>query len=72
MNENIMGLILVFAGLFSIAGAVFDWDWFMTHRKARLLVKLLTRNGARVFYAVLGVIISVIGILVMLNAFKTA
>jgi len=53
-GRGALGLFLVIAGLFSVTGAVFDWSWFMSARKARLLVTVLTRTGARVFYALLG------------------
>ncbi len=61
----IPGLLFIGAGLFSIIGAVLDKDWFMDNRKARPFVKLLTRNGARIFYIALGVVIAVIGALLM-------
>jgi len=35
----------VLAGLFSFAGAVFDWEWFMTHSRAALFVRLFGRSG---------------------------
>ena len=41
-------------GVFTICGAVFDWDFFMENRRARLFVWMFGRNGARVFYALLG------------------
>ena len=59
---NPVGLILVAAGVFSICGAVFDWEWFINSRKAQLWVTLLGRTGARIFYAVLGAILCVVGI----------
>lgn len=43
-----------FAGLFSMVAAVADWDFVMNSRKARPLVWLLGRLGARVFYFLLG------------------
>lgn len=54
-------ILLVFAGLFSFAGAVFDWDWFMTNHRAALFVRLLGRTGARVLYALLGVFLATLG-----------
>ena len=61
---NPIGLLIVAAGVFAIAGAVCNWEWFMNARKARGMVKLLTRNGARIFYAVLGLVLVVLGILI--------
>ena len=66
----IPGLILVGAGLFSIVGAVLNKDWFMNNRKARPLVRLLSRNGARVFYILLGVALVVLGALLMAGVIK--
>ena len=62
-SMNPHGLLFVAAGAFSILGAVCDWDWFMNARKARSLAKLLTRNGARSFYGVLGLLLVVLGVL---------
>jgi len=55
-------IFFVLAGLFSFAGAVFDWDWFMTHYRARLFVGLLGRNGARVLYALFGIFLAALGL----------
>ena len=65
---NPMGLFLVFAGLFSVAGGVFNWEWFMTHRKARFMTAILTRTGARIFYIALGTFIAVIGFVTTFGA----
>ncbi|MBN1493400.1 MAG: immunity 17 family protein [Candidatus Omnitrophica bacterium] len=59
---NVIPYILIAAGVFSILGAINNWDWFMEHRKARFMVRILTRTGARVFYALLGTVIAAIGI----------
>jgi len=58
-----MDWVIVAAGAFSIAGAVADWDWFMNHRKARFFVNVLGRDGARVFYGLLGTAIAALGVL---------
>ncbi|MBN1514992.1 immunity 17 family protein [Candidatus Sumerlaeota bacterium] len=64
---NPAGFIIIAIGLFAITGAVMDWDWYMEHRKARLVVKFFGRNGARIFYAVVGALFCVMGALVLLN-----
>lgn len=58
-----LGLLFVAAGIFSICGAVFNWNWFMESRRARGLVRVAGRNGARIFYAVIGLVISTFGLL---------
>ena len=56
------GIFFVLAGLFSILGAVKNWDFFMNNRKAYIWVKLFGRNGARIFYGILGFVIAIIGL----------
>lgn len=69
---NPVGLIFVAAGIFSICGAAFDWDWFINSRKARFFVATFGRTGARIFYSVLGIVIVVLGTLIMLGVLKDA
>ena len=59
-----LGLLLVLGGLFAIAGGAFDWEWFMSNRKARAFVSLLSRSGARILYCVLGLAIAILGLLI--------
>jgi hypothetical protein len=69
---NLIGLLLVAAGIFTICGGAFDWDFFMDSRKARFFVSLFGRTGARVFYCVLGLVIIVLGVLITLGILKDA
>ena len=55
------GIILILIGLFTIAGGIFDWEWFLGHWKARLFVKLFGHTGARIFYIVFGLTIMGVG-----------
>ncbi len=64
---NYISLVVVFAGLFAVVCAAMDFDWFMEHRKARLIVKLFTRNGARIFYVIAGLLLSAVGVLLFLG-----
>ena len=66
-----LGLLLVLVGLFSIAGSVFDWEWFMHSRKAKGVVRLLGRNGARVFYCLLGLVVAILGFLVTFGIIRS-
>ena len=58
-----LGLFFIAGGAFSILGGICNWDWFMNARKAKFIVKVLTRNGARIFYCILGLFVLVLGIL---------
>lgn len=67
---NLWGLFLVAAGLFSVTSAVLDWEWFMNSRKARFMSALLSRNGARIFYVILGAGIIVVGVLIAIGVIQ--
>jgi hypothetical protein len=57
-------LIIAFTlggGVFAVVCAWQDYEWFMNHRKARLMVRLLGRNGTRIFYAVIGTALAIGG-----------
>ena len=69
---NPIGFFFVAAGIFAIAGAVCDWDWFMNARKARFVVALLTRNGARIFYGLLGAGLAVLGVMLALGLIEAS
>ncbi len=58
----IYGIFFVLVGLFSILGAIKNWNFFMNNRKAYIWVKLFGRNGARIFYGILGFVIAIIGL----------
>jgi hypothetical protein len=65
---NYLGFIFIFAGLFSAAGALFEWPWFMEHRRARFFVRILGYTGARMFYLLLGVGLGIFGVIYTFNA----
>lgn len=67
----VMGWFIVAAGIFSICGAAFNWDWFMNHRKARFLVRVAGRTGARIFYGTLGATLAVLGTLLALGIIES-
>lgn len=69
---NFMGLLVMGGGIFAICGATCDWDWFMGHHKAKLLVAMLGRNGARVFYALFGAVLAVAGLLMLLGIIENS
>jgi Immunity protein 17 len=62
MSSKFYALFSIFAGCFSMAGAYFNWDWFMKNSRAWLFVKLFGRNGARVFYGLLGAYLVTLGL----------
>ena len=51
------GFFVILAGVFSTFCAYRNYDWFMKSSKAWLFVKLFGRDGARIFYMILGVLL---------------
>jgi len=65
-----MGVVILFylmigVGILTLIAAITDWEWFFKQRRAQSLIKLMGRNGARIFYAFLGALFSVIGWMVI-------
>jgi len=57
-NKDIIAFIIaVGAGSFSIAASIFNWDFFFESRKAKYVLKFFGRQGARIFYIVLGLVL---------------
>lgn len=59
--------IAFLGGLFAICAGVFDWDFFFDNNKARPFVKFFGRNGARIFYIVLGIVLVIAGIALVIS-----
>jgi Immunity protein 17 len=55
-------IFFVLAGMFSLAGAIFEWEWFMSNYRARSFVRSLGRDGARGLYALLGIFLIGLGV----------
>ena len=65
MSNAVFGVLVALAGLFSIAASWFNWDWYFNNHRARLFVSLLGRQGARIAYAILGLVLVVLGAVAM-------
>lgn len=61
--ENILpGIILIVAGIFSMIGALANWNFFFNDPKAKPIVSIFGRQGARIFYIIVGAAFSIGGI----------
>ncbi|MCB9654653.1 MAG: immunity 17 family protein [Deltaproteobacteria bacterium] len=72
MQGELLGLLFVAIGLFSILGAWKNWDFFMNARKARTFVRLIGRTGTRWFYGILGAGLVAFGFVVTLGLWSPA
>lgn len=62
INPDIfVGSVTIGLGLFVISAAIFNWDWYYQLQKARWIQSLCGRNGARVFFGILGLGLIVLG-----------
>ena len=62
-----MGIVIALTGALIAAAGVFDWNWFMNHRKARRLTNVIGRGASRGIYIVLGLGAVVTGVLMALG-----
>ena len=51
---------MIACGLASIFCAIMNYDWFMINNKSATFVAIFGRDGARVFYIILGVVFIVL------------
>ena len=55
MHYLIQG-IFVLVGLLAILAGILNWDWFFQSQNTRFIVNNVGRKQARLFYALLGVL----------------
>ena len=61
-KDIVLQIFLILGGLFTLAGGLFNWNWFMENRRARAVVSILGRKGARGLYIVMGLFLAIFGI----------
>lgn len=67
MDNQIISILIILAGLFSTAASYFNWDWYFNSRRARFFVQVFGRKGARIFYMVLGLFLVGMGVAVFMG-----
>ena len=55
MHYLIQGIFVV-VGLLAIFASILNWDWFFQSQNTRFIVSNVGRKQARLFYALLGVL----------------
>ncbi len=65
--ERFLPFLIIACGLFSLVCAVMNWNWFMNHRKAKFMISVIGRTGARIFYGVLGLFICTVGVVLAIK-----
>ena len=67
MHNTIFCILFILVGLLSVAASYFNWDWYFNNYRARFLVKIIGRRGARIFYTVLGLFLVGLGTAILLG-----
>ena len=70
MHYLIQG-IFALVGLLAIGASLFNWDWFFLSQNTRFIVQNVGRKRARLFYAVLGLLMIATAIYFFLEVQKT-
>lgn len=60
-KNMLLTIFLLSAGLFTLAAALLNWEWFFLHHTAAPVTWLLRRTGARIAYAALGLVLLGVG-----------
>lgn len=60
-----VGSLMILGGAFSIGVGVFAWSWSLNLPEAQRIVERFGRAGARVYYALLGAALLVVGVLMV-------
>jgi hypothetical protein len=55
MHYLIQGIFAI-VGLLAILASIFNWDWFFQSQNTQFIVKNVGRKQARLFYALLGLL----------------
>lgn len=63
----IIQALFVLVGLLALLAALFDWDWFFTAQNTQFVVANVGRKQARLFYAVIGVLMIATGVFFFLS-----
>jgi len=61
---NVLGLVLVAAGVISLTGVVFNLSWYQNTRNFKFFSGIFSHTGARIFYGTFGVALIVTGSLI--------
>ncbi len=73
MNTNwILGGVFIASGLFSLIASIKNWNFFFQGFKTRWITSIIGRNGARIFYGILGIAIIIVGLLAFIGRIDLA
>ncbi|MBK3519812.1 immunity 17 family protein [Carboxylicivirga marina] len=65
MNTDVLFYLMMGVGALIFVAAISNWEWFFKQRRAQVMIKLMGRTGARVFYGLLGAFFSIFAWMVL-------
>lgn len=60
-GESILNYLFIAVGAVSVIAAFFNWNWVFRNQKKAGFIRMLDRNGARVFNFMLGLLLLLVG-----------
>ena len=60
---DILPLFMIVVGVLLIAVSLLNWDWYFSQRRAQRMINMVGRNCTRLFYALVGLALGVVGAL---------
>lgn len=67
VTHYIIQSLFVVIGLLTLAASLFNWNWFFTAHNTQFIVANVGRKQARLFYAVLGLLMIGTGVFFFLS-----
>jgi len=62
-QSTIFAILFMAIGMFSTFSSLLNWDFFFNSSKAKFILSIFGRQGARIFYGLIGITIFSIGFL---------
>jgi len=66
-RELFIAIFSMAAGIFAIIASILNWEFFFNSRKATFFMNVFGRNGTRIFYTLLGVLLIILAIKMFLK-----
>lgn len=63
MESMLLMIVCIGSGIFCILGAALEWDFFYNNYKAKRMVNMFGKQGAKIFYIILGAVVIGMGII---------
>ncbi len=60
-KSSFLNALFLGFGVLVLLAAIFNWNYFFKQRKAKVFVNWFGLTGARIFYALLGLLFSLVG-----------